>query len=385
MDECLNVFWFAHLSVEEYLETQQVKVNSHTEIAKICLSLVCYSRSWADYDITITTRGGRYHDCHLLLYTAIFWPWHLNRCNDSCQIQHDLWEAFVSEATFRHWIDYHRLLVEISYPKDVFWRRLEPLQKEGWDSLLTVCVFGFRQMLASISRSQLGSMNCIKLNFPTRGIFEFLQRHRVHRLLVCASRFGDLDIAQRLLDVGVDASVASGYAEAPLHVAAKNGHATLARLLLDRSADVSAASSDSWTLLHLSEKKGHKALALLLVDRGADVAVTNRYGTTPLHGAVQNGNEALVKLLVERGADVSAARLSEMTPLHLTAQSGNEALARLLVDRGADVSAGSSNRWTPLHLAAKNGHVPLARLLLDRGANLSVVDSNGSIATGRRR
>jgi len=79
LDERLNVFRFAHLSVEEYLETQQLRVDSHTEIAKICLSLVCSSRSWRDYDISLATEEGRYHDRHLLLYSAVFWPLHLKR------------------------------------------------------------------------------------------------------------------------------------------------------------------------------------------------------------------------------------------------------------------------------------------------------------------
>jgi len=90
LDKRLNVFRFAHLSVEEYLETQLLKVDSHTEIAKICLSLVCSSRSWKDYDRTLATREGRYHDRHYLLYSAVFWPWHLSRCKEACQILNDL-------------------------------------------------------------------------------------------------------------------------------------------------------------------------------------------------------------------------------------------------------------------------------------------------------
>jgi len=35
LDKRLNVFRFAHLSVEEYLETQQLKIDSHTEIASL--------------------------------------------------------------------------------------------------------------------------------------------------------------------------------------------------------------------------------------------------------------------------------------------------------------------------------------------------------------
>jgi len=75
LDERLNVFRFAHLSVDEYLEIQLPKVNSHTEIAKVCLSLLCTPGSWdsGDYDRTLETTEGYYSDCHLLLYSAVFW------------------------------------------------------------------------------------------------------------------------------------------------------------------------------------------------------------------------------------------------------------------------------------------------------------------------
>ncbi|KAI5817430.1 hypothetical protein BZA77DRAFT_386720 [Pyronema omphalodes] len=50
-DEGLDVFRFAHLSVQEFLETQPElnEANSHTEIAKMCLSLLCAPVSWNGY------------------------------------------------------------------------------------------------------------------------------------------------------------------------------------------------------------------------------------------------------------------------------------------------------------------------------------------------
>jgi len=86
LDKRLNVFRFAHLSAEEFLETQLHKVDSHTEIAKLCLSLFCSLGSWTDYDGTLETGEGRYQDRHLLLYSAVFWLWHLNHRKDACQI-----------------------------------------------------------------------------------------------------------------------------------------------------------------------------------------------------------------------------------------------------------------------------------------------------------
>jgi len=46
MDEGLDVFRFAHLSVNEYLETQLPRVDSHGTIAKVCLSLLCAQGAW---------------------------------------------------------------------------------------------------------------------------------------------------------------------------------------------------------------------------------------------------------------------------------------------------------------------------------------------------
>ncbi|KAI5795814.1 hypothetical protein FPQ18DRAFT_289411, partial [Pyronema domesticum] len=71
LDERLNVFRFAHLSVEEYLETETglSKASSHTEIVKGCLSLLCTPGSWVDYN-NVTTEEGQYRDRHLLLYSV---------------------------------------------------------------------------------------------------------------------------------------------------------------------------------------------------------------------------------------------------------------------------------------------------------------------------
>jgi len=359
LDERLNVFRFAHLSVEEYLETQLRKVDSHSEIAKICLSVVCSSRSWTDYDITLETEEGRYQDRHLLLYSAVFWPLHLNRCEDTCQILDALWEEFMSEAIFLRWFDYHYRNVGTEECEDTFWRRSEALQEEKWDRLSAVCIFGLGRKLASISKSQYGWTANIKLKFPTTFISQTVQRNRVDRLLLCASKLGDLEIARHLLDAGVDISTANEN-RTPLRVAAEYGHEAVVRLLLDRGADVSTADLFGTPLLSAAEN-GHEAVARLLLDRGADVSTAHRFGT-PLLAAAQNGYEAVARLLLDRGADVSTAHPIG-TPLLAAAQNGYEAVARLLLDRGADVSMADRFGTTPLLAAARNGHEAVAQLL----------------------
>jgi len=379
LDERLNVFRFAHLSVEEYLETQQLRIDSHTEIAKICLSLVCSSRSWTDYDTTLETREGRYHDRHLLLYSAVFWPWHLNRCKDDCQILTCLWEAFVSEVTLQPWIEYHCQRVQTKGSKDTFWRRSEALQQEGSD-LATVCLFGLGRKFSSIFKSKFGWMTRMKLWLPTKLISKSVLRSRVVRLLLYASRFGDLEITQHLLDVGVGVSAVNGNGRTALHAAAENGHEALVLQLLGRGADISAVTSSGWTAVHFAAINGHEALALQLLDRGADASAVDGDGWTALHFAANNGHEALALQLLDRGAVASAVDSDGWTALHFAARNGHEALALQLPDRGANVSAVTRGGWTALHLAAENGHEALVLQLLGRGADVSAVTSSGWMA-----
>jgi len=54
-DGGLDVFRFAHLAVDEYLQTQLPAVVSHAEIAKVCFSLLCAPGFWYDHDITLRT------------------------------------------------------------------------------------------------------------------------------------------------------------------------------------------------------------------------------------------------------------------------------------------------------------------------------------------
>ena len=152
-DKQLNVFRFAHLSVDEYLETKLPKVDSQGEIAKVCLALLCSPSSWDTYDKMLNTTKGRHRDRHLLLYSAVFWPWHFPRSGDinGDQMLTRLFNTLVSETNHQRWLNYHRLRVVKGYTRDGFWRRVHALQQEGNDNpFCTVCVFGLSQMLTTI-------------------------------------------------------------------------------------------------------------------------------------------------------------------------------------------------------------------------------------------
>ncbi|KAI5850863.1 hypothetical protein BZA05DRAFT_51672 [Tricharina praecox] len=145
LDERLDVFRFAHLSVEEYLETQLVKFNSHVEILKVCLLLLCAS-SWGEYDETLETRQADYNARHLLLYSVVFSPWHFAQCEDkdNCQAVTGLWNTFVSGSNYQRWANYHQRCVQVDrHSRDIFWCRTHAVRQAGDDTLSSVCVFGY--------------------------------------------------------------------------------------------------------------------------------------------------------------------------------------------------------------------------------------------------
>jgi len=80
LDEGLDVFRFTYLTVDEYLGTKLMVVESHVYISEICLSLLCSLHYPEKYDQTLRTDKAKYTDRHLLLYSAVFWPWDFSCC-----------------------------------------------------------------------------------------------------------------------------------------------------------------------------------------------------------------------------------------------------------------------------------------------------------------
>jgi len=364
LDESLNVFRFAHLSVHEYLETRLPKVHSHIEITKVCLSLLSSSSEWDSYDRTLKAMSYNYDHLHLLLYSAVFWPWHFSRCEDTngFQILLGLRNTFILGNNYQEWLKYHRAVVESRHStSDLYWRRIRAFQEQkGDDPLFSVGVFGLSRTFKAV--------------FDLRSNVE---KACTDQLLVQACVFGYLEIARQLVDNGADVSVADKYGRTPLHFALKNGHLVVVRLLMESGADFSIADKYGQAPLHFASANGHELVVRLLIDNGADISVADQDGWTPLHTASMNGYEAVVRLLIDSGADVSAANPAGWPPLLLASVNGYEAVVRLLIDNGANVSVANEDGRAPLHIASSHGHEAVIRLLIDKGADVSAADKEG--------
>ncbi|KAF8417707.1 hypothetical protein EV426DRAFT_356485 [Tirmania nivea] len=328
LDKKLNTFRFAHLSVDEYLETKLLKLNSHLELSRICFSLLCSHTAWNAYDQGKKTREGAYKDRHLLLYSAVFWPWHFAGCGE---FNHDpalsrLWDKLITQNIYQRWFHYHRQCVILDeWSKDGFWRGLSTMWEKGYTRLFLVCIFGLYRVFLPILEWE------------------------VQDSLAHASGLGELEIERLLIEIGgTDVSARTG--DTPLHCASANGHQEIAKLLIDRGANIAAASKYGDTPLHYASRNGHQEIAKVLIDRGANIAAASKYGDTPLHRASANGHQEIAKLLIDRGANIAAASKYGDTPLHYALSRNGQEIAKLIIDKGADIAAADSGGDTLLHV-----------------------------------
>jgi ankyrin repeat protein len=239
--------------------------------------------------------------------------------------------------------------------------------------------------------------------------------------LVFATREGDLESAQILLEAGADVNQPTEYGWTPLLTATNNRHYKLGRLLMDWGADANRANKGGWTPLYLATdnrnieggdypvpKPDMDSLEYirLLLDYGAnpnarvrDNTLTRTIftmqwlfenGATAFVRAAQSSDMELLKLLLTYGADPKLATVHNDTALTVAAGIGwvegvtyewskqaNFDVIKMLLDLGLDPNAANNDGRTPLMGAAMKGRNDVVQLLVDRGAKLDTRD-NGS-------
>ena len=237
--------------------------------------------------------------------------------------------------------------------------------------------------------------------------------------LVFASREGDLESAQALVEAGADVNLTTGGGWTPLLTAINNRNYRIAAYLLDRGANPNTANgSFGWTPLYLATDNrnieggdypvpkpdmDHLELIQKLLDKGANVNATINdntlsrtiftmqwffeKGATAFNRAAQSGDTELMKLLLKHGADPKTRTDYGDTALTLAGGVGwvdgvtyersvkdNLEAIRMLLDLGLDPNAANNDGRTALMGAALKGRNDAVQLLVERGAKLDQRD-----------
>ena len=128
-----------------------------------------------------------------------------------------------------------------------------------------------------------------------------------------AFKFGDMDVAKALLDLG-----------APVDFADGNGITMLGRTVLNNDLP----------------------MARMMIARGADVNHVDKLGMTPLlwASAIDFGDSAMIELLLQAGARTDARNKDGLTPAELASAHGNVELAEVIRRKSQLPTANSGSR-----------------------------------------
>jgi ankyrin repeat protein len=144
-----------------------------------------------------------------------------------------------------------------------------------------------------------------------------------------ASYAGNAKSLKRLLAAGGkldEAMIAIGTSRTtPMLGAFKFGDIEVARTLLDLGAPVDFADGNGITMLGRAALNNDLEMARLLISRGANVNVVDKLGMTPLLWAsnIDFGDAAMIQLLLGSGAKADVRNKDGLTPLELARKFGH--------------------------------------------------------------
>ena len=187
---------------------------------------------------------------------------------------------------------------------------------------------------------------------------------RMGRQLDAISENSHPDPVQSSLGRVGDTTISDSGERTSLHDASRDGNLDVVQSLLNGGADVNEPSGPNLTPLHVvSQRGGRVEVAMLLIEYGANVHSRSRAGWTPLHFASRYENMDVMRLLLDHGADVNTKKQDLWTPLHFASYNGDLEMVKLLLERGASVHVWNDEGRTPFQIASRRGEREIAQLL----------------------
>lgn len=195
--------------------------------------------------------------------------------------------------------------------------------------------------------------------------------------LCLAAIAGNIEIAQLLLDAGVDVDLGDIDESTPLHVAALNRHPDMVTFLLEQGADVNRRDKNGGYALSFGASGGDPEVVRILLDAGVDLNYWNPQGFTLYHLAASRNLKPLVDALLARGDDINAATGTGVAPMHWAAIRDQGDMITYMIENGAEHSPADGDGQTPLGVAAQRGAVNAIEALLAAGADPNLADTRG--------
>lgn len=160
--------------------------------------------------------------------------------------------------------------------------------------------------------------------------------------------------------------------ESLLWRASKIGDQETVQRLLDQGVDINAVGARSWTALNIASSYGQVEVAELLLRHGSSFEPFNDRGEGPWHSAVIESHLEVVRLFVRERLDPCVVTGNGNTPLGCATITNRLEIAKLLLKSGARIHGiYGKHRECCLNIAVLTGNLGLTRLFL-QGAPGSV-------------
>jgi ankyrin repeat protein len=422
-DQDLDVLRFAHLSVQDYLESRDRFTTNENEsvVAERCLDVVS-----ATYSTLQVPGQTLQQNLDLQAYATVHWPFHYRNIEPEkvpARFEKKIFRFFFRrhDGAFTNWLSAFSQKCQ-TYEDDIQIKTTFPSTlSDPPTPLFVACIFGFPKVLAHLAQTSQDDLDrCNSLGQSALSLATEHGQFEIVRLLLQPSLHDDAQAALPLtwaLPVEHDpevvyyiaalqAAVASKRPEVvemilargrqrrddtrlfdyALEVAAWMGDRSTVSLLLSRGADVRyPRPGPRFHLLAQAAILGMHDLAERLLDNGVDVSVLSwdGRGMSVLEYAALNNNPSIITLAMERGASVITANMVQNISAFHDAATHNHPECIQALFEGTLKSEGreealriinlmtSQSGETALHYAASKGYCSATSLLLDLGAAIS--------------
>jgi ankyrin repeat protein len=185
---------------------------------------------------------------------------------------------------------------------------------------------------------------------------------------------GDIKALLLFFDAGIDVNAKNSAGYTALMAASKNGQVDVANKLLEQKVSVNVQGYNGLTALMLAAENNQPAIVKALLARNADSNLQDNNGWSALMKAVYRRNTECVVTIADR------SRQEVNHGLLIAALMGHKETAQALLDRGAEIDSRAEDGRTPLMLAASKGNTNLVEFFLHAGADPALTDNSGATA-----
>ena len=186
------------------------------------------------------------------------------------------------------------------------------------------------------------------------------------------------EVLQAIIDLGADVNAVNTRKETALMLASKKGNIDGINALLDAGANKTIDDANGSTLLHYALGCSKEVLQTV-IKLGAEVNATDKQKRTALMLASGKGNVGAIGVLMEAGADPGIVDVYGNTWLHCVVNKAfSREMLQTIIDFGAKLDATNKQNETALLIACDAGQRESAGVLLRAGADTSIADVSGN-------